>query len=388
MAHGGRATAATTATCAPRRSASARARRTRRPASSPTPNATGRADAVDDQRRDDADPRHQQQGAGPDHALRCRPTTATPSSGSGRSNEVLGGRRLRARGVQQLHPDAAGRRRPEQERSARRRSARQTTAPSVDEALRIRNLNRNFVAKALGVYAQDLVEVVPHWKVLAGLRWDRFEGELREPDVGHLPGRVALGLALEQPLRRALAAEPRRSPPTRRTALRSTPRASSTTTTCPGRRRRPRRAATSRSARSWSCSTAGCRAGSPSSRRPSTTSATATRPKASRSSTSSCRASGTPPASSSTSPAGSRRRWEMFLSYAWIPSAEIDEAAFGVTPSGERVGDRPSMTPQAQRLAVHDLPAVREARASAAASTGAARRRRSAIRPASSRPAT
>jgi len=38
--------------------------------------------------------------------------------------------------------------------------------------------------------------------------------------------------------------------------------------------------------------------------------------------------------------------WEMFLSYAWIPDAKIDEAAYGITPGGERVGDRPSMTPK------------------------------------------
>jgi len=38
--------------------------------------------------------------------------------------------------------------------------------------------------------------------------------------------------------------------------------------------------------------------------------------------------------------------WELFLSYAWIPIANIDEAAFGITPGGERVGERPSLTPR------------------------------------------
>jgi len=52
---------------------------------------------------------------------------------------------------------------------------------SVDESLREKVLNRNFVAKALGVYAQDLVEVAPNWKVLGGLRWDRFEGDYVSP---------------------------------------------------------------------------------------------------------------------------------------------------------------------------------------------------------------
>jgi catecholate siderophore receptor len=53
--------------------------------------------------------------------------------------------------------------------------------PSVDESLRQRVLNRNFVARALGVYVQDLVEIAPTWKLLAGLRWDRFEGSYFAP---------------------------------------------------------------------------------------------------------------------------------------------------------------------------------------------------------------
>ena len=51
-------------------------------------------------------------------------------------------------------------------------------------------LNRNFVAKALGVYAQDLVEVAPNWKVLGGLRWDRFEGDYVSPATTAANGTV------------------------------------------------------------------------------------------------------------------------------------------------------------------------------------------------------
>lgn len=40
-------------------------------------------------------------------------------------------------------------------------------------------------------------------------------------------------------------------------------------------------------------------------------------------------------------------RWEVFASYAWIPSAEIDVGnSDGSTLGGERVGDRPSLTPR------------------------------------------
>ena len=69
----------------------------------------------------------------------------------------------------------------EQERSAHHGRHARTTAPAVDEALRVAGLNRTFVAKALGVYAQDLVEVAPDWKLLAGLRWDQLRRRLRQP---------------------------------------------------------------------------------------------------------------------------------------------------------------------------------------------------------------
>jgi len=57
----------------------------------------------------------------------------------------------------------------------------------VDESVRSKVLNREFVAKAIGVYAQDLVEVAPGWKVLAGLRWDRFDGDYRSPTSTTFP---------------------------------------------------------------------------------------------------------------------------------------------------------------------------------------------------------
>jgi catecholate siderophore receptor len=50
---------------------------------------------------------------------------------------------------------------------------------SVDEGSRVRSLNREFDMKALGVYVQDLVQVAPRWKVLAGLRLDKLDGKYR-----------------------------------------------------------------------------------------------------------------------------------------------------------------------------------------------------------------
>ena len=45
----------------------------------------------------------------------------------------------------------------------------------------------NFVAKALGVYAQDLFEVAPNWKILAGARWDKFRGNYVSPATADVP---------------------------------------------------------------------------------------------------------------------------------------------------------------------------------------------------------
>jgi catecholate siderophore receptor len=48
---------------------------------------------------------------------------------------------------------------------------------SVDESRRILLQNRNFENRAIGAYAQDLVKVAPMWKLLAGLRWDKLDGD-------------------------------------------------------------------------------------------------------------------------------------------------------------------------------------------------------------------
>lgn len=47
---------------------------------------------------------------------------------------------------------------------------------SINEASRRLIKNRTFDAKALGVYVQDLLQVAPMWKLLAGLRWDKLQG--------------------------------------------------------------------------------------------------------------------------------------------------------------------------------------------------------------------
>jgi catecholate siderophore receptor len=46
----------------------------------------------------------------------------------------------------------------------------------VDEGARVLRVGNEFVAKGWGAYVQDLVQVAPHWKVLGGLRYDSMEG--------------------------------------------------------------------------------------------------------------------------------------------------------------------------------------------------------------------
>jgi len=47
---------------------------------------------------------------------------------------------------------------------------------AVNEAGRVLRTSSDFEAKGWGVYAQDLVQVAPHWKILGGLRYDSMEG--------------------------------------------------------------------------------------------------------------------------------------------------------------------------------------------------------------------
>jgi catecholate siderophore receptor len=46
----------------------------------------------------------------------------------------------------------------------------------VDESARLKRQAAAFDAKALGLYFQDLAQIAPHWKLLGGLRWDYFKG--------------------------------------------------------------------------------------------------------------------------------------------------------------------------------------------------------------------
>ena len=61
---------------------------------------------------------------------------------------------------------------------------------SVDESLRIRTPEPQLRRQGARRLRAGPGEVAPAWKVLAGLRWDRFEGDYRQPgDGATVPGR-------------------------------------------------------------------------------------------------------------------------------------------------------------------------------------------------------
>jgi catecholate siderophore receptor len=47
----------------------------------------------------------------------------------------------------------------------------------VDESLRSLRTNNDYVSKGYGAYLQDLVQVAPMWKLLAGVRYDKVDGD-------------------------------------------------------------------------------------------------------------------------------------------------------------------------------------------------------------------
>lgn len=54
------------------------------------------------------------------------------------------------------------------------------TSVGIDESLRVLRDGNQFVSKAMGVYAQDLVHIAPTWKVLGGVRYDHMDGQYEQ----------------------------------------------------------------------------------------------------------------------------------------------------------------------------------------------------------------
>ncbi|MEW6465454.1 MAG: TonB-dependent siderophore receptor [Pseudomonadota bacterium] len=53
----------------------------------------------------------------------------------------------------------------------------------IDEAVRVISPTSRYTSDGVGVYAQDLVQLNPHWKLLAGLRYDHLRGDYDTLDI-------------------------------------------------------------------------------------------------------------------------------------------------------------------------------------------------------------
>lgn len=54
---------------------------------------------------------------------------------------------------------------------------------SINEGLRSFRTNNDYVSKGFGAYVQDLIQVAPMWKVVAGLRYDKLNGDYNQYTV-------------------------------------------------------------------------------------------------------------------------------------------------------------------------------------------------------------
>ncbi|MDN3918920.1 TonB-dependent receptor [Roseateles violae] len=62
---------------------------------------------------------------------------------------------------------------------------------SSDESLRSFRTNNEYVSKGWGIYAQDMIQVAPAWKLVAGARYDNLDGDYKQYTIpNNAPGPV------------------------------------------------------------------------------------------------------------------------------------------------------------------------------------------------------
>lgn len=221
---------------------------------------------------------------------------------------------------------------------------------SVDENSRVLRRASDFVARTWGVYAQDLVQVAPHWKLLGGLRHDQLHGNFNTFAIpNNAPGPLTT-TALRQIVsvtseRAGVLYQPNaldsyhfswgtsfntsadtfslnplsaNTPPEKSENLEIGARLDSAD------RRFTTRLAVFRSTKTHERNT--------------DTDTAATR----------LLLSGKRHTAGAEIDVTGRLtpRWEIFGSYAWMPIANVDKAASTTTTVGNRVGDRPGLTPR------------------------------------------
>lgn len=221
---------------------------------------------------------------------------------------------------------------------------------SVDEGSRVLRRSSDFVARTWGVYAQDLLQVAEHWKLLGGLRHDRMHGNFNTFAIpNNAPGPVTT-TALRQVVsvtsgRAGVLFQPNAldsyhfswgnsfntSADTFSLNARSanTPPEKSENFELGAKLDSADRRFTTRLALFHSTKT---------NERNTDTDTAATR----------LLLSGRRHTAGAEIDLSGRLtpRWEIFGSYAWMPIANVDKAASTATTVGNRVGDRPGLTPR------------------------------------------
>lgn len=221
---------------------------------------------------------------------------------------------------------------------------------SVNEGARIFRVGNQFTAKNIGVYAQDVVQVAPHWKLLGGLRYDHLDGAY---DNFTLPNNAA-GPVTTTPFRQKI------SEISKRVGVLYQPNALDSFHFSYG---------TSFNTSGDTYSYNALSANTPpeqsqniefGAKLDSADKRFTTRLAVFRSTKTNERNTDPDTAATRLLLSGKRHatgfeidlagrptpKWEIFASYTWLPDAKVDDAASTVNTVGNRVGDRPGLSPK------------------------------------------
>lgn len=221
---------------------------------------------------------------------------------------------------------------------------------SIDESRRVLRLGNQFTAKGWGAYVQDLVQVAPHWKVLGGLRYDSLDGRY---DQFNLPPNAAGPVAAVNFAQKISEVSKRVGLLYQPDALRSFHFSYGTSFNTSGDTYSYNALSANTPPEQSENIEVGAKLDSADKRY-------STRLALFRSTKKNERNTDPDTAADRLLLSGKRHtagvevdvvgrltpKWEVYGSYMWMPIAKVDEAASTVTTVGNRVGDRPGLTPK------------------------------------------
>jgi catecholate siderophore receptor len=220
----------------------------------------------------------------------------------------------------------------------------------IDESLRVLRPGNQFTSKAWGVYLQDLVQVAPHWKVLGGLRYDSLDGNY---DAFAIPNNAPGPVTTTSYQQKISDWSQRFGALYQPTALTSFHVSYGTSFNTSGDTYSYNALSANTPPEQSENIELGAKIDSADKR-------FSTRLAIFRSTKKNERNTDPDTAATRLLLTGKRHtagfevdlvgqltpKWEVFGSYAWMPIAEVDEAASTATTVGNRVGDRPGLTPK------------------------------------------